>query len=42
VDRAERVLAPGPEQRQQLLVGAQLQQRRPDWQPGQTCRSVEG
>ena len=42
VDHAERVVAPGPEQRQELLVGAQAQQRRRDRETSQTCWCVEG
>ena len=41
VDDAERLVAAGAEQREQLLVGAQAQQRRAERQPGQAHRCVQ-
>ena len=41
VDRAERLVAAGPEQREQLLVRTQPEQRRAERQPGQAHRCVQ-
>jgi hypothetical protein len=41
VDRAERLVAPGAEEGEQLLVGAQAEERSSEGQPGDPGRCVK-